>query len=86
MALQLTSYEQEMLDGKFGEARKLAMSILARTAKALDAERMIEVVSAQGLSHYGCIFDAGRDLMEKFACLGGKCCVPTTQDPSSCPL
>ena len=85
MALQLSPYEQGMLEGKYGEARKLAMEILAQTAKALDAESMVEVVSVQGLSHYGCIFDAGLELMEKFACLGGKCCVPTTQDPSSIP-
>lgn len=85
MALKLTAYEQDMLDGKYGEAKRLAMSILVKTARALDAEEMLEVVSVQGLSHYGCIFDAGRDLMEKFACLGGKCCVPTTQDPSSVP-
>ena len=86
MALRLTAYEQEMLDGKHGEAKQLAMKIMVKIGEPLGAEEMVEVVSVQAMAHFGSLHIAGRDYLGKLACMGGKCCVPTTQDPASIPF
>lgn len=86
MALKLTAYEQEMLDGKHGEAKQLAMKIMVKIGEPLGAEELVEVVSVQAMAHFGSLHIAGRDYLGKLACMGGKCCVPTTQDPASIPF
>lgn len=86
MALKLTQYEQEMLDGKHGEAKQLAMKIMVKIGEPLGAEEFVEVVSVQAMAHFGSLHIAGRDYLGKLACMGGKCCVPTTQDPASIPF
>lgn len=86
MNLKLTSYERDILSGKQGEARQLAMEIICKIADSLGAEGLVEVVSVQDMAHFGSLHIAGRDWMEKLACMGGKCCVPTTQDPASIPF
>ena len=40
MALKLTQYEQEMLDGKHGEAKQLAMKIMVKIGEPLGAEEL----------------------------------------------
>lgn len=75
-----------MLQGRMGEARQLAMEIIVNAAHALDADRLIEVVSVQAMAHFGSLHEAGRDWLEKLAALGGRCCVFTTQDPASIPF
>lgn len=86
MALRLTPYEQEMLDGKHGEAKQLAMRIMLKIGEPLGAEELVEVVSVQAMAHFGSLHIAGRDYLGRLACMGGKCCVPTTQDPASIPF
>ena len=86
MDIKLTSYEKEILLGKHGEARQLAMEIIVKTARALGAGELVEVVSVQAMAHFGSLHIAGRDWLEKLACMGGKCSVPTTQDPASIPF
>lgn len=86
MALKLTPYEQEMLDGKHGEAKQLAMRIMVKIGEPLGAEELVEVVSVQAMAHFGSLHIAGRDYLGQLACMGGKCCVPTTQDPASIPF
>jgi len=86
MALRLTSYEQEMLDGKHGEAKQLAMKIMIKVGEPLGAEEMTEVVSVQAMAHFGSLHIAGRDYLGKLVCMGGECCVPCTQDPASIPF
>lgn len=86
MALRLTPYEQDMLDGKYGEAKQLAMKIMMKIGEPLGAEELVEIVSVQAMAHFGSLHIAGRDYLGKLACMGGKCCVPTTQDPASIPF
>ena len=86
MAMKLTAYEQEMLDGKHGEAKQLAMKIMLKVGEPLGAEEFVEVVSVQAMAHFDSLHIAGRDYLAKLACMGGKCCVPTTQDPASIPF
>lgn len=83
--MKLTTFEQEMLDGKHGEAKKFAMETMKIIGEPLGAEEFVEIVSVQAMSHFGSLHIAGRDYLEKLAACGGKCCVPTTQDPASIP-
>lgn len=85
MALRLTTYEQEMLDGVHGEAKQLAMKIMCKAGEPLGAEEFVEIVSVQAMAHFGSLHIAGRDYLHRLACMGGQCCVPTTQDPASIP-
>lgn len=84
--MKLTTYEQEMLDGKYGEAKQFAMEAMTKIGGPLGAEEFVEIVSVQAMSHFGSLHIAGRDYLEKLAACGGKCCVPTTQDPASIPF
>ena len=84
--MQLTDAEKRILDGEQGEAKKIALEILAQMGDALGAESFVQVASVQAMAHFGSLHIAGRDWLEKLACLGGKCCVPTTQDPASIPF
>lgn len=86
MSLKLTTYEESILQGKEGEAKQLAMEIMTKIANSLGAEELVEIVSVQAMAHFGSLHIAGRDWLEKLACMGGKCCVPTTQDPASIPF
>mgnify|MGYP003237330708 CR=1 FL=1 len=71
-----------MLSGKDGPAVALAMRILTKVGGACGAERLIPVTSAHiVLAMYKSIFDAGVEVCERFAELGGKFVIPTTLDP-----
>ena len=52
----------------------------------MEADSFVQVSSVQAMAHFGSLHIAGRDWLEKLACMGGKCCVPTTQDPASIPF
>ena len=78
--------KKRMLNGQEGEAKKLAMEILTQVGDSMDADSFVEIASVQAMAHFGSLHIAGRDWLEKLACLGGKCCVPTTQDPASIPF
>ncbi|MDL2273136.1 aconitase X catalytic domain-containing protein [Oscillospiraceae bacterium OttesenSCG-928-G22] len=84
--MKLNTAEKEMLSGGGGEAKRLAMEILLTVGRALGAEEFVPVVSVQAMAHFGSLHIAGRDWLEKLASMGGKCCVPTTQDPASIPF
>lgn len=84
--MHLTDEEKTMFEGKQGEAKKVAMEILTDVGRAMGAESFVKVVSVQAMAHFGSLHIAGRDWLEKLACMGGKCCVPTTQDPASIPF
>ncbi len=81
--MELTKYEQEMLEGKYGEAKKFAMNVLVKLGNIFGADKMVEVVSAQIMAHYGSLHDAGLELVEKFVDMGGQFCIPATEDPAS---
>ena len=84
--MRLNDEEKRMLSGQEGEAKKLAMEILTQVGDSMDAGSFVEIASVQAMAHFGSLHIAGRDWLEKLACLGGKCCVPTTQDPASIPF
>ena len=83
---KLSAYEKDILSGKEGEAKQLALEILVKIADSVGADGLVEIVSVQAMAHFGSLHIAGLDWLEKLACMGGKCCVPTTQDPASIPF
>lgn len=85
MNIKLSKYDEELLSGKHGEAKELAMTMLVKLAKAFAVEEFVDIVSVQTISQFGELHVSGSCWVEKFACLGGECCVPTTQDPASIP-
>lgn len=84
--MQLTDIEKKILAGEEGEAKQIAMEILTNIGEAMEADSFVEVSSVQAMAHFGSLHIAGRNWLEKLACMGGKCCVPTTQDPASIPF
>jgi len=83
MTTRLTGEEEAMLRGDRGEAVQFAMEAIVRLARGFGAEELVEVVSVHAMAMYGDIHDAGLDLLERLHRLGGRCGVPTTQDPAS---
>jgi predicted aconitase len=77
--MQLTDREKEMLDGKDGEAVRIAMSILSDIGDAVEAEEMTEIVHVHTDSGFY-LGDAGLEFVEHLA---GKVCVPTTMNNTS---
>ncbi len=77
MALQLTEKDSQMLQGKFGEAPRLAMSIIVRMAEVLEVDELMDITHAH-IDGCGLMSDASLDFAETMARLGGKVAVPTT--------
>ncbi len=77
MGLQLTSQDQDMLDGKMGQAPQMAMRILTTMANAYGAEELLDITSAHidGVLYHGV---SGLDFVKKFVEAKGEVCVPTT--------
>ncbi|NPV70385.1 MAG: DUF521 domain-containing protein [Firmicutes bacterium] len=77
--MNLNRLEQDMLEGKRGEAVRLAMSIITTMGELYGATRMIPVTQAHidGCS-YAAVWDAGLEFAEKLAALGARVAVPTT--------
>ena len=44
MAMKLTKHQQEMLDGKLGEAKKFSMEKLVDFGEAVEAKEMVDLV------------------------------------------
>lgn len=86
MGVRLSREEEAMLSGKEGEAKKIAMEVIMSLAESFGAESLVKISSVQAMAHYGSLHEAGLEWLEKLAALGGKCCVPTTQDPASIPF
>jgi len=75
----LTEAEEKMLEGKSGQAVKMAMRILTRLGDLYGAKEMIEITQAHidGCC-YPTVREAGLEFAEKLASLGAKVKVPTT--------
>lgn len=82
--MHLTREEEEMLAGKQGEARALALKVIVKVGEALGADRLIKIKHSHvsGAS-YMTIGEAGRRFLEKLALMGAKFSVPTTVNPVS---
>jgi predicted aconitase len=84
-ALTLSDEDRAALDGERGEAARLAMRILARTARAMGAGRLLDVTSA----HIdGCLYHgrAGLDFARRLVAGGAQVTVPSTLNVSSLDL
>jgi predicted aconitase len=79
----LTQEDKSCLEGKGGEAQKLAMEVLVEVGESFGADRLTDISSAHILGHYGSLHQAGIDFLERLVAGGGKVQVPTTVDPSS---
>jgi len=77
--MQLTDREKEMLDGKRGEAVRMAMAILTDIGDAIEAEEMVEIVHVHTDSGFY-LGDAGLEFVERLAELEAKVSVPTTMN------
>jgi cis-L-3-hydroxyproline dehydratase len=76
-SLSLSATDQEMLDGKHGEARQLAMRIITAMARLQGAERLIDITQA----HLDCCIYTGPVsvlIAERLRAMGAKVMVPTT--------
>ncbi|MFA5931085.1 MAG: aconitase X catalytic domain-containing protein [archaeon] len=80
--MDLTKQEQQMLDGKFGNAVKKSMNILVALGEIYGAKKLIDVTSVQvaGVS-YDNLGDAGLDFLSELA-KDGKVKVLTTLNPA----
>ena len=83
--LTLTDDDRAALEGERGVATQLAMRILTRTAEAMDAPRLLDIVSAHidGCLYHG---QAGLDFARRLAGGGARARVPTTLNVSSLDL
>lgn len=77
MGLELTSRDQDMLNGKMGQAPKIAMRILTTMANFYGADELLDISSAHidGVLYHGL---SGLDFVQKLVEAGGEVCVPTT--------
>jgi predicted aconitase len=85
MPVELSHADNDMLDGRRGEASRIAMNIIVKMAEVARAERLIDITSAHidgGLYHGR----AGLDWAERLASAAGRVRVPTTLNVSSLDL
>ena len=83
--MYLSDIDKRMIYGEGGLANQFSMQILIRLGKIYGAKRVVPIKSA----HVGCLspqFGAAIEITKKFADLEGKCCVPTTTNPSLNPI
>lgn len=81
MPLTLSPTDQAMLDGQYGPAAQMAMSIVARMADVAGAEALLDITAAH-IDSTIYIGDAGLDFAERLAALGAKVRVPTSLNVS----
>ena len=81
MSLQLSTRDQEMLDGMHGPATQIAMSIVARMAEVAGAQGLLDI-SAAHIDSTIYIGEAGLEFAERLASLGAKVRVPTSLNVS----
>ena len=82
--MELTAYERDMLDGKYGEGYQLAMEVLVQMGELYGAKRFLPVSNAHiDAAAYTTIWDAGTDFLEFLAAHGVKVPQPTTINPLS---
>jgi len=83
--MHLTDGEKLILDGRNGEAARLAISILIDLGELFGAESLMPVSQAH-IDATLYMVDAGLDFVEKLANLGAKMAVPTSLNPSAIDL
>lgn len=81
--MRLTSQEQEMLEGKHGEAVQLALELQLRAGQFFGAEEFVPVTSVHMMAEVESMGQAGLRWVEQLADYDQKVCVPTTCNPRS---
>ena len=82
--MQLTKYEQEMLDGKCGKGVQMAMDILVQMGELYGAQRFLPVKNAHiDAAAYTTIWDSGTEFLEYLVDNGARTAVPATINPLS---
>lgn len=84
MAIKLTSYEKEMLDGNYGYPIQMGMQIQVQMGEIYGAEKMISVSSVHMVNASAVMSgEAVVKLVEKMIAHGGKFKIPTTLNPAA---
>ena len=83
--MRLTDEEKSILDGKQGEAARIALSVLVDLGEVFGAESLMPVSQAH-IDATLYMVDAGLQFVEKLANLGAKMAVPTSLNPSAIDL
>ena len=83
--MRLTDQEKNILDGKYGEAARLALRILIDLGETFGAEEMMEV-SQVHIDTTVYMVNAGVEFAERLAELGAKVAVPTSLNASGIDL
>lgn len=83
--MHFTDEEKSILDGKYGEAARLAMAILSDLGNLFGAESLMPV-SQVHIDTTLYMVDAGLEFAEKLARLGAQVNVPTSLNPSAIDL
>lgn len=83
--MRLTDEERETLEGKHGEARRIALSILTELGDLFGAEGMM-AVSQVHIDSSVYMVDAGLEFAERMTELGGRVAVPTSLNISAVDL
>ena len=81
MTLNLTDKDRSMLNGDFGSAARMAISIVVRMAEVVSARELLDICAAH-IDSTVYIGDAGLEFAERLAALGARVCVPTTLNVS----
>ena len=77
MSVKLSIRDEQLLDGRHGEAARMAMRILVRMADVLGAAEMMDVSQAH-IDGCGLLSETGLEFAETLAAKGGKVSIPTT--------
>lgn len=77
MSVALSEKDRCMLDGKCGEAARLAMSIMVRMAEVYGATEMMDVTQAH-IDGCGLLSESSLEFAETLAAYEGRVCIPTT--------
>ena len=83
--MRLTAKEKSILDGKQGEAARIALAVLVDLGELFGAKELMPV-SQVHIDATLYMVDAGLEFTEKMTDLGGEVAVPTSLNPSSIDL
>jgi len=83
--MRLTDQEKAILEGKHGEARRIALLILADLGELFGAEEMMDI-SQVHIDSSAYMVDAGLEFAERVSELGGRVAVPTSLNISAIDL
>jgi predicted aconitase len=78
--MRLTTEEQEMLDGKHGEAVRQAIAYQIEIGKFWGAGRFVPITNAHMMGDIEVMGDAGLDYLKSACELGARCRVPITSN------